>query len=177
MAAVSNAFDALASKSKKPSKISSTDDNQPQNDTTLIELSEPVNSDESAWTVQSSTKRRLAPQYVLSKSDLGVDSPKNKASQQEIAKKKGWYIQQLKIKLAFIVKLILLNVVTRFTKEEILALRVETKVLPSLVELADIISVESFPPVCLQPFDFEDVSILIIFLHCSYKLMICFLLV
>ena len=34
----------------------------------------------------------------------------------------------------------------------------ETKVLPSLVELSDIISVECFPPVCLQPFDFEDVS-------------------
>ena len=99
MATVSNAFDALASKSKKPSKTSnSTDENQPQNET-QIELSEPTSNDESSWTVQSSTKRRLAPQYVLSKSDLGVDSPKNKASQQEIAKKKGSHIQWVNIKI------------------------------------------------------------------------------
>ena len=94
----SNAFDALASKSKKPSKTSNTDENQPQNDT-QIEIPEPTSSDESSWTVQSSTKRRLAPQYVLSKNDLGVDSPKNKASQQEIAKKKGQHIQRLNIKI------------------------------------------------------------------------------
>ena len=48
--------------------------------------------------------------------------------------------------------------VVRFTKEEILALRVETTVLPSLIELTDIISVESLPPVSLQPLDFEEVS-------------------
>jgi hypothetical protein len=88
MASVSNAFDALASKSKKISKVSSsTDDSQNQSDT-QIAITEPINNnDESSWTV--STKRRLAPQYVLSKNDLGVDSPKNKACQQELAKKKG----------------------------------------------------------------------------------------
>ena len=86
-----NAFDALASKSKKLAKASSNSD-EIQTDTQIpvSETSINVNAiDESSWTVQSSTKRRLAPQYVLSKNDLGVDSPKNKASQQEIAKKKG----------------------------------------------------------------------------------------
>jgi hypothetical protein len=47
-----------------------------------------------AWTVQSSTKtRRLAPQFTLSKQDLGADSPRNRAATQETVlstKKKGW---------------------------------------------------------------------------------------
>ena len=50
------------------------------------------------------------------------------------------------------------DTVLRFTKEEILALRVETKVLASLVELADIVSVAPLPPATSLPFDFEDVS-------------------
>ena len=53
-------------------------------------------NDESAgaWTVQSSTKtRRLAPQFTLSKQDLGADSPRNRAAVQDTVlstKKKGW---------------------------------------------------------------------------------------
>ena len=94
MASVSsgNAFDALATKSKKISKSSSNaDDSQNQNEIQITTTEPVTNIDESSWTVQSSTKtRRLAPQYVISKNDLGVDSPKNKASQQEIAKKKGY---------------------------------------------------------------------------------------
>lgn len=46
---------------------------------------------DSAWTpVQSNTKRRLAPQWTINRQDMGVDSPKNRASQQqEVVKKKG----------------------------------------------------------------------------------------
>jgi hypothetical protein len=52
-----------------------------------------LNEDESAWTVQSSAKRRLAPQYVISKSDLGADNPKNKINQDAL-KKKGLKLEK-----------------------------------------------------------------------------------
>jgi hypothetical protein len=49
-----------------------------------------TSDDAGAWQV-SSTKRRLAPSFTLSRQDLGADSPRNKAANQELAaaKKKG----------------------------------------------------------------------------------------
>ena len=86
-----NVFDALSSHA---SKSKSSQKNETTNEPNLLStatVESGTSNDESSWTVQSSTKRRLAPQYALSKSDIGVDSPKNRASatQQEVVKKKG----------------------------------------------------------------------------------------
>ncbi len=85
-----NLYDALGGSTTKGTKKGLKIDSQPEEAPVILSNPETYqNNDESIWTVQSSTKRRLAPQYVLSKNDLGVDSPKNRASQQEVTKKKG----------------------------------------------------------------------------------------
>lgn len=92
-----NLFDALAhhGKSKKTSKIETTVDES----ILLVPSEDPESSgavsssnDDSWNTVQSSTKRRLAPQYVLSKNDLGVDNAKSRTPQTDVPKKKGTII-------------------------------------------------------------------------------------
>lgn len=50
-------------------------------------------------------------------------------------------------------------VVIRFTKEEILALRVETKVLEALGDIQEIVSIKSLPPSTDTPLDADDVNI------------------
>ena len=87
-----NVFDALASHtSKKKKELTETSSTQLTPPIIESTLSGPIDasvSDDAAWTsVQSSTKRRLVPQHTLSKSDLGVDSPKNKVVHD--MKKKG----------------------------------------------------------------------------------------
>ena len=55
-----------------------------------IAVPEEASASDSAWTaVQSSTRRKLTPQWSISRQDLGVDSPNNRAAQAEIIKKKG----------------------------------------------------------------------------------------
>ena len=50
-----------------------------------------ISADDAGWQVSGSTKRRLAPSHQLSHKDLGADSPRSKATSQELAasKKKG----------------------------------------------------------------------------------------
>ena len=77
----SNSADLKLEKDIIESNISSSDEKP----------STPV-GDESSWTsVQSSSAktRRLAPQYSISRQDIGVDSPRNRAAQQEVVKNKG----------------------------------------------------------------------------------------
>jgi hypothetical protein len=89
-----NVFDALANFSSKASKKISKADVVEEQLLPLAALGsshqpEPESAlDESSWTVQSSAKRRLTPQYSLSKNDLGVDSTKNRI-QSDLTRKKG----------------------------------------------------------------------------------------
>jgi hypothetical protein len=48
-------------------------------------------------------------------------------------------------------------IVLRFTKEEILALRKPTKIIPDFPDIPAIMSVKPLMPECLQPFDTDDV--------------------
>ena len=94
-----NLFNALANhgKSKKTSKVEQSVDETilviPSSSEDAETSSSAVSSsnDDSWNTVQSSTKRRLAPQYVLSKSDLGVDNSKTSRTPlaSDVPKKKG----------------------------------------------------------------------------------------
>lgn len=45
----------------------------------------------------------------------------------------------------------------RFTRDEVLALRKPTKMIPDVPDIPIIISVKSLLPECLQPFDNDDV--------------------
>jgi hypothetical protein len=60
--------------------------------TSSLECQNTLASDEDSWTTKTSTKsRRLAPQCILSRTDL-AESPRSKttnASGQEVSKKKG----------------------------------------------------------------------------------------
>lgn len=93
-----NLFNALANhgKSKKTSKIEQSMDEiallvpQSSEEDPESSLGAVSSSNDDSWnTVQFSTKRRLAPQYVLSKSDLGVDNSKARTPQTDALKKKG----------------------------------------------------------------------------------------
>ena len=156
-----NVFDAFSTSklSKSETKSKSRKIELQQDETVAINENniDNNNPDESWNTVQTATKRRLAPQHVLSKSDLGVDSPKNKAAQ-EVSKKKG----QQRFKLRYHFNFYYQIKVIRFTKEEMLALRYFTKILPELKELTDIVSIPPLLPVSILEFDYEDVGIILV---------------
>jgi PERQ amino acid-rich with GYF domain-containing protein len=88
-------------------------------------------------TVQSSSskkeQRRLAPQWTLSKKDMGVDEGKNAAPKQPEKQK-----------------------IIRFTRSELLQIRKPTKVLSELADMPDIISVPPLEPAVLQAFNLDD---------------------
>jgi hypothetical protein len=73
----SNSFGILSAvKTKKNEMITQQSNSDETNSSSTSTV------DESSWTVQS-TKRRLIPQWTLSRQDMGVDSQKNKNAQSE----------------------------------------------------------------------------------------------
>jgi len=90
------------------------------------------------WTVQEKKARRLAPQFTLSRQDLGADSPKSKAAQETATKKK----------------------VKRFLKEELLAMRKCPKDLSvkSLLIHTDIISITPIEPSSMLSENLDEVD-------------------
>ena len=119
------------------------------------------------WTVQTSKPRRLAPQWTLSRQDLGADNAKSRAATHETLislKTRGCiktYIFRQYFKFYFYFKSYNFLVVKRFTKEEIMAPRRP----PRDVDLSrnvhpEIVSFLALEPVCLitPPTDIEEVS-------------------
>lgn len=136
-----------------------------------------MSSDDAGWQVSGSTKRRLAPSHQLSHKDLGADSPRSKATSQELAasKKKGRGGSQITGNVGFgplyIWNVIifcdnlllpscvspLCTAVVRFTREEIMCRRKPSKVLSTMMELHDILSIPPLDPVSFVALDHDEV--------------------
>lgn len=117
--------------------------------------------EESNWTVQSSTKtRRLVPQFSLTRQDMGADNNRGTKAPPEIVKKKG----MLQLYLYFVLVMkndFFASTVVRFTKEELLELRKPAnKILPSMSDMLEILSLTTMDPVCFEKLEPEDVRLI-----------------
>ena len=116
-----------------------------------MEQTHATDNDESTWIVQ--TKRRLVPQCDLTVKDLGIDSSKSVKPIVEASKKKGYSNKSLfKSELHTFCFLVI-----RFTKDEILSLRKPSKILSSMSEMLDVVSISILDPVCFTRLEPEDV--------------------
>jgi hypothetical protein len=175
----------------------------PREPTLSIAQPSEESNDSSAWTaVQSSTRRRLAPQWSISRQDLGVDNSSSKEPAKEgpanagagpgpstgpgtgyggsprdnnfsprdsstsgkgfgggeRIKKKGVFVF-LSSHVVVLVTLINCDfaAVVRHTRDELLALHRPTRVISTLADMPDIISVVTLPPILSEPVDTQMV--------------------
>lgn len=132
-------FEMLAGKERKSAKSEKVDV-QLNDAETLVSKdasSEIVEGEDSTWTVQSSVKtRRLVPQFSLSRQDLGSDNVRSKVVP---------IVDPIKKK------------VIRFTKEEMLSLRKPSKILSSMSDMLEMVSLTTQDPVCFEKLDPDDV--------------------
>lgn len=102
-----------------------------------------------------SKHRRLVPQFSLTSQNLGSENSRGRVAQNEPSRKTG-----ITFLFCSHTCLIYKYLVTRYTREQLIALRKSSKILPSMTVMTEISSVTQLDPVCFTKLEPEDVIIL-----------------